>query len=60
MIFDKKKITVTYTVEQCASCHKEIKRKFKEGDYLFSDTVKCTSCDGVLIIAKIFGETIEQ
>ena len=57
-MFEKKKITTTYTVEQCASCHNEIKRKFKEGDCLFSETVKCSSCDGVLSIVKIFGETI--
>ena len=60
MIFDKKKITTAYTIEQCNSCHKEIKRKFKEGDCLFSETVKCPSCEGMLLIEKIFGETIEQ
>ena len=60
MIFEKKKITTAYTIEQCNSCHKEIKRKFKEGDYLFSKTVKCPSCDGVLFVDKIYGETIEQ
>lgn len=59
-MFDKKKTTITYTVEQCKSCHKEIKRKFKEGDFLFSDTVKCPSCDGMLSIEKIFGEIIGQ
>ena len=59
-MFEKKKVTAAYTMEQCKSCHKEIKRKFKEGDLLFSETVKCTSCDGILSIEKIFGETIAQ
>ena len=59
-MFEKKKITTVYAIEQCKSCHKEIKRKFKEGDFLFSETVKCPSCDGMLSIEKIFGETIER
>lgn len=59
-MFDKKKITTAYTLEQCNSCHKEIKRKFKEGDCLFSETVNCPSCNGKLSIEKIFGETIGQ
>lgn len=58
MIFAKKKITTPYTIEQCNSCHKEIKRKFKQGDCLFLETVKCPSCEGMLFIEKIFGETI--
>jgi len=58
-MFEKKKITIAYTVEQCSLCSIEIKRKFKEGDFLFSETVKCSSCDGILSIEKIYGETIE-
>jgi hypothetical protein len=38
----------------------EAKRKFKEGDFLFAETSKCNSCDGILHIEKIFGESIEQ
>ena len=49
-----------FTIEQCNKCNKEIKRKFKEGDFLFSETIKCPTCDGKLVIEKIFGETIEQ
>jgi hypothetical protein len=60
MIFSKEKTIVEYTVEKCKSCNLERKRKFKEGDYLFCDTTKCESCDGVMRIEKIFGETIEQ
>ncbi len=59
-MFEKKKITTAYTIEQCDSCYKEIKRKFKKGDSLFSEIVKCSSCDGTLSIEKIYGETIEE
>ena len=60
MMFSKKKIVMEYTVEKCKSCNLERKRKFKDGDYLFHETSKCESCDGVMQIEKIFGETIEQ
>ena len=60
MIFSKEKITIAYTVEKCRSCKMERKRKFKEGDLLFSETGKCNSCEGIMSIEKIFGETIEQ
>ena len=60
-MFEKKKIPPTpFTVEQCKSCKKEIKRKFKEGDILFKETLQCKFCDGKLQIEQIFGETIEQ
>ena len=59
MIFSKEKIVIAYTLEQCISCNLERKRKFKEGDYLFAETTKCDSCDGQMVIEKIFGETIE-
>jgi len=59
MIFSKKKITTAYTVEKCKKCGMLRKRKFAEGDVLFSES-KCTSCDGITSIEKIFGETIEQ
>ena len=60
MIFSKKKITTAYAVEKCKKCGMLRKRKFTEGDILFSESSKCTSCDGMTIIEKIFGETIEQ
>jgi len=60
MIFSKKKITIAYTVEKCTKCQMLRKRKFSEGDVLFSESSKCSSCDGVTVIEKIFGETLEQ
>ena len=59
MIFSKKKITVEYTVEQCTKCKLLTKRKFHEGDVLFTESSKCSSCGGMLQIEKIFGETSE-
>ena len=60
MIFSKKKITTAYAVEKCKKCGMLRKRKFTEGDILFSESSKCTSCDGMAITEKIFGESIEQ
>ena len=60
MIFKKKKITLEYTVEKCSKCGIEEKRKYSEGDMLFSQCSKCTSCDGTMLIEKIFGETLEH
>ena len=60
MIFSKKKITLEYTVEKCNKCHAIKKRKFANGDVLFSESSKCSSCDGMMQIEKIFGETLEQ
>ena len=59
-MFSKEKIIVAYTIEKCKSCEMERKRIFKEGDYLFADTSKCDSCEGVMQIEKIFGESIEK
>ncbi|NQV40550.1 MAG: hypothetical protein HQ505_08515 [Nitrosopumilus sp.] len=60
MIFSKKKTTAEYSVEQCAKCGTSTKRKFRDGDVLFAEISKCTSCDGLTMIEKIFGETIGQ
>ncbi len=60
MLSKKEKPIISFTIEKCFKCNKEIKRKFKEGDYLFSETTKCPTCDGELLVEKIFGETIEQ
>ncbi len=58
MIFRKKDETIVpFTIEQCNSCNAISKRKFKEGDFIFKNTDKCSSCDGQMLIAKIFGET---
>jgi len=59
-MFSKEKIILAYTVEKCKKCNFERKRKYKEGDFLFTETSKCDSCEGITIIEKIFGETIEK
>lgn len=58
-MFSKKKPTIAYTLERCPLCNMETKRSYKKGDVLFSKTVKCSSCDGTVVIEKIFGETVE-
>ncbi len=60
MIFSKKKITIAYTIEKCPKCEMQRKRKFTEGDILFAKSSKCSSCDGITLIEKIFGESLEQ
>jgi len=60
MMFSKEKITIVYTLEKCKQCGFERKRKFKEGDFLFAETTKCDSCNGITMIEKIFGESIEK
>ena len=60
MIFSKTKITTAYTVERCTKCDTMTKRKFNEGDVLFAELSKCGSCDGLIQIEKIFGETTTQ
>jgi hypothetical protein len=60
MIFSKKKITLAYTVVKCSKCKMIQKRKFTEGDILFSESSKCNSCGESTLIEKIFGETLEK
>ena len=60
MMFSKKKITIAYTLEECTKCGMMKKRKFRDGDILFSESEKCGSCGQVSIIQKIFGEQLEQ
>ncbi len=60
MIFSKKKIIIAYTIEKCSKCGMQRKREFIDGDYLFSESSKCNSCDGTTIIEKIFGEELES
>lgn len=60
MIFSKEKITLEFTIEKCDKCNKEIKRKFMDNDSLFKELSKCPSCDGTMIIEKIFSETVEK
>ena len=59
-MFSKEKTILAYTVEKCKKCNLERKRKFQVGDFLFTETSKCDSCDGIAVIEKIFGETIEK
>jgi len=59
-MFSKKKITIAYTVEKCKKCGMLRKRKFIDGDILFSESSNCASCEGITSIEKIFGETLEQ
>jgi len=59
-MFSKEKVTIAYTVEKCEKCGMQKKRKFSEGDVLFAETSKCNSCDGMNVIDKIFGKTMEQ
>jgi hypothetical protein len=59
-MFRKEKNIFAYTVEKCNKCNLERKRKFQVGDVLFAKTSKCDSCDGIAVIEKIFGETIES
>lgn len=59
-MFSKKKNTIAYTIEKCKKCEMLRKRKFTEGDVLFAESSKCTSCDGITSIEEIFGETMEQ
>ena len=60
MIFSKEKITLAYTIEKCPKCEKLHKRDFSEGDVLFTISSKCTFCDGITTIDKIFGEILER
>ena len=57
---DKNKIVTAYTIQQCNSCKEQSKRKFSDGDYVFKEISKCSSCDGQIIVAKIFGESLTR
>lgn len=59
MIFSKREVTVAYTVEKCNSCSNQNKRKFREGDTLFSRIGSC-GCGGEFRIEMIYGETFRQ
>ncbi len=61
MFSKKEEIRTAFTVEQCESCNKESKRKFKDGDYIFKEiSSQCDPCKGKLRISKIFGEVIPK
>ncbi len=60
MTFSRKKITVAYTVEKCPKCQTVKRREFSQKDVLFSESSKCLSCGGMMVIEKIYGQILEQ
>ena len=57
---DKNEIVTAYTIQQCNSCKEQSKQEFSDGDYVFKEISKCSSCDGHIIVAKIFGESLTR
>ena len=57
-MYNKNEFMEPYTLEQCDSCRKELKRKFSKGDFVFKNMSKCSSCQGQVRITKIFGEIL--
>ena len=57
---DKNEIVTAYTIQQCSSCKEQSKQKFSDGDYVFKEISKCSSCNGQIIVAKIFGESLTR
>ena len=57
---DKNEIVTAYTIQQCHSCKEQSKRKFSDGDYVFKEISKCSSCEGQIMVAKIFGESLTR
>jgi len=57
-MYNKTEFMEPYTLERCGSCEKELKRKFSKGDFVFKIMSKCSSCQGQVIITKIFADTL--
>jgi len=57
-MYNKNEVMESYTLERCGSCEKELKRKFSKGDFVFKIVSKCPSCQGQVIITKIFADTL--
>ena len=55
----KNKISTCYTSMECNSCKAIKKRKFIDGDIVFSTAENCSDCDGKMLITKIFGVTMD-
>jgi len=55
----KRKLSTPYTFLKCQSCKITMKRKFEDGDIVFSVTQSCSDCDGKMMITKIFGESMD-
>ena len=51
----KNKVSTCYTSMECDSCKILKKRKFSDGDVVFSTSEFCSECDGKMLITKIFG-----
>ena len=51
----KNKISTCYTSMECDLCKFLKKRKFSDGDVVFSTSEVCSECDGKMLITKIFG-----
>ena len=57
---NKNEIVTAYTLQQCNTCKEQSKRKFSDEDYVFKEISKCSSCNGQIIITRIFGESLTQ
>tara|TARA_Y100000031_G_C7934096_1_gene254045 strand:+ start:372 stop:551 length:180 start_codon:yes stop_codon:yes gene_type:complete len=57
---NKIEIITAYTLQQCNSCKEQSKQKFSDSDYVFKEISKCSSCDGQVMVTKIFGESLTQ
>ena len=55
----KNKISTCYTSTEYNSCKIIKKRKFTDGDVVFSTAENCSECDGKMVITKIFGVTMD-
>ena len=55
----ERKLSTPYTFLKCQSCKITMKRKFEDGDIVFSATQSCSDCDGKMMITKIFGESMD-
>ena len=60
MIFSKEEIIFAHTIEKCPKCNKLNRRDFSEGDVLFTPASKCSFCDGITVIEKIYGEIFQK
>jgi hypothetical protein len=55
----KNKISTCYSTMECNLCKILKKRKFSDGDVVFSISEGCSKCDGKMLITKIFGVTMD-
>ena len=55
----KNKLTTCYTSLECNTCKILKKRKFTDGDFVFSSSENCSDCNGKMLITKIFGVTMD-